>query len=140
MADPSYELSLAMLSRLKGDAEVAALVPPAKIFSDDAPPDAEPDFVVIGDTDAHQENAVCVDGQGIFVTIHIWSWGSGEAKGTVRARKICQAVRTALHDRDLALTTNRLVSVEHRRTQVFKDRDGIKNHGVMEFWASVEAV
>ena len=138
MADPSYELLLGVLGRLKAASAVTALVPATSIYPDTAPTVATAPYVVIGDTNAFREDATCVTAQGIFLTLHVWSWGSGEASGTAQARKICDAVATALHDYPISLSSNQLVSLEHRRTEVFKDVDGVKNHGVIEMWASVE--
>ncbi|WMT90986.1 DUF3168 domain-containing protein [Pelagibacterium sp. H642] len=138
MADQSFDLMFAMLTAMRADAGISALVPAGHIFADSVPPDTEPPYVVIGDTDAHREDATCVSAQGIFVTLHVWSWGSGDAYNTTQARRICDAVYSALHDRSLPLASNHLVTIEHRRTRVFKDADGIKNHGVIEFWAGVE--
>lgn len=139
MEDPSYELLLAVLAALKASPEVTAIVPAGSIYPDDAPADAVPPYIVTGDSDAHQEDASCVSAQGVFLTLHVWSWGANEASNSTQARRIGNAVKRTLHDKALPLNTNKLVSIEHRRTQIFKDRDGIKNHGIMEFWASVEA-
>lgn len=138
MADQSYELLFAMLGKMRNDAGVLSHVPASNIFADNAPPVTSPPYIVIGDSDAHREDATCVSAQGIYVTLHVWSWGSGSASGTVQARRICDAIVQAIHDQPLVMTTNRAVTVEHRRTQVFKDADGIKNHGILEFWASAE--
>ena len=139
MTDQSYELMQAMLNAAKADIAVTALVPAASIYADDAPPDATPPYIVFGDSDARRADVTCLASQGIFVTVHVWSWGALEASGTVQARKISAALSSALHDAALVLDGGRLITVEHRRTRVFKDADGVKNHGVIEFWASVEA-
>lgn len=138
MADPSLELVTAILARLRSSPAVTAIVPSASIYPDAAESGAKPPYIVLSDTNLFREDATCVDAQGIFLTIQVWSWGSGEASGAAQARKICDAIIGALHDYPLALASNRLVTLEHRQTQVFKDVDGVKNRGVLEFWASVE--
>ncbi|TWA16005.1 uncharacterized protein DUF3168 [Sinorhizobium medicae] len=44
----------------------------------------------------------------------------------------------SLHLAQLTLATNRLISIMHRQTRVFRDPDGLTSHAVIDFVANVE--
>ncbi|MCW5722138.1 MAG: DUF3168 domain-containing protein [Devosia sp.] len=138
--DPTYELQLAALDRLRVMAELVAFVD-NRIFDrvpeDDANAIRSP-YVSLGPTSAAPADYDCVDGLEITFQIDVWSWGAGEAYGSVEARKIAHVIRTALHKADLPLTVNALVTLRHVLTRVIREPDGIINHAAIQFMAEVE--
>lgn len=143
--DPTYDLLQAVMAKLRATTAVTALVG-SKIF-DRVPekqtvtgpvPDVASPYVSFDYTDAVADDAVCVTGEEIIFQIDAWSWGAGEAYSSVEVRKIAWAIRNALHNVDLTLTANTLITLSHERTRIQRARDGITNHASIRFVGSVE--
>lgn len=144
MADlaPDYELLAAVVTRLKADAAVSALVG-TKVY-DRVPqkPNGQADvaspYLSLGPSTEVPDDADCIDGVEVTFQIDAWSWGAGEAFGSAQVRKIARAVRRSLHDAEINLTTNALVTLRHELTRVMRDPDGVTNHAAMQFTAVIE--
>jgi hypothetical protein len=143
--EPIYELRLAALNRLRQVAALTAIVG-TKIY-DRVPErqaggvlvaDVTSPYISMGPTTAISEDADCIDGLEVTFQIDAWSWGSGLAYGSVQASQIAGEVRKALHDVDLELSVNALVSIRHEMTRILRESDGITNHAVIQFTAVVE--
>jgi hypothetical protein len=143
--EPIYELRLAALNKLRQVAALTAIVG-TKIY-DRVPErqaggvlvaDVTSPYISMGPTTAISEDADCIDGLEVTFQIDAWSWGSGLAYGSVQASQIAGEVRKALHDVDLELSVNALVSIRHERTRILRESDGITNPGVIQFTAVVE--
>jgi hypothetical protein len=143
--EPIYELRLAALNKLRQVAALTAIVG-TKIY-DRVPErqaggvlvaDVTSPYISMGPTTAISEDADCIDGLEVTFQIDAWSWGSGLAYGSVQASQIAGEVRKALHDVDLELSVNALVSIRHEMTRILRESDGITNHAVIQFTAVVE--
>ncbi|MGB3486675.1 MAG: DUF3168 domain-containing protein [Xanthobacteraceae bacterium] len=132
MTSPSLELQGVIVSRLKADTAVRAVV--ADRVYDNVPKDAGFPRVTLGATDEISDDADCIEGLAISFQVDCWS----QAVGFPQVRQISDAVRRSLHDADLALMNNALVSLTHRQTRVFRDPDGLTSHAAMTFDAFVE--
>lgn len=132
MASADLELQEAIYSRLVADPALSALVG-SRIY-DKPEDDATYPYVTIGEADAQRDDATCVNGQRIYLTLHAWSTYSG---GFKEVKPIAAAVVDALHLDPLALTTFRLSSIVHRTTRTFRDPDWITSHAAIEFVARV---
>lgn len=133
MASPDLELQGAIVARLKSYAPLTALVG-QKIY-DRPPADAKEPYVDIGEAQSLRRDAECADAQEIYLTLHAWSVYPG---GFMEVKQIADAIVAALHQYDMTLPTNRLISISHRQTRVFEDGDGITSHAVIEFVAFTE--
>lgn len=141
---PDVELLRAVLDRLRGDRRMIELVGEA-IF-DRAPekqaglPALPLDYVTVGPTDSVPNDFDCVDGQDITVQLDAWSSGPGEAYGSAKVRKIADAMRRSLHQRELQLPLgdNALVTITHTLTRILRDPDGVTSHAAVQFTATVE--
>lgn len=137
MASPSLELQGAVVTRLKGDATLAALIGP-RVY-DHVPRGsggavtADFPFVGIADSDDLQADATCVTGYEITMNLDVWS----RKPGFVEAKQIAHAVVKSLHDWDAPLPTNTVITLQHRQTRMFRDPDGLTSHGVVELVALV---
>lgn len=143
--EPTYELQLAALSKLRAWTALTALVGakiydrvPEKLSGGVSVADVTSPYVSFGPVTATSDDADCIDGLQITFQIDAWSWGAGEAFGSVQVRKIIGEIRKALHNAELVLTTNALVSLTHEMTSILRDPDGVTNHGVIQFTAIVE--
>ncbi|MDW9781815.1 DUF3168 domain-containing protein [Sinorhizobium meliloti] len=135
--DPTFELTAAVISRLKADAAVSSFVG-ARIY--DRPPDGtiSPPYISLGPSDALTDDAECIDGVEVTMQIDCWSWGSDGAFGSAEVRKIAGAVRAALHEADLNLPNNALASIRHRITRYQRESDNTTNRAIISMTATVE--
>lgn len=132
MSDASLELQGAIVAALKSSPAVAALVGP-RVF-DRVPSDAAFPYILLGPDQVLSDGAECIDAVEISLQVDAWS----RAVGFPEVKQIAGAVRTALHQADLALPAAALLSLEHRQTRTIRDPDGITSHAVVEFTALVE--
>ncbi|RVO85671.1 DUF3168 domain-containing protein [Sinorhizobium meliloti] len=135
MASPELELQGAIVSRLKADVGLLALI--NGVY--DQPPDTafatpKESYVTIGEAQFLRDDATCVSGGEVYLTMHAWS----RKVGYPVAKQIADAVAESLHLAPLTLATNRLISIMHRQTRVFRDTDGLTSHAVIDFVANVE--
>lgn len=140
--DASYELMLAAIDALRADPAVAGFV--SERIYDRAPeqqtgaPDLPYPYITLGPGVSVPDDYDCLDGEGVTLQFDIWSSGGGTAFGSVECRKICGAVKRVLHDSELVLTVNALVSLQWEMTRVLDDPDPAINHGVVQFTATIE--
>lgn len=132
MASAKLELQGAIVSRLKSDAAVKALVS-GRVY-DQAPTPVSYPYFTVGEAQVLRDDATCISGSQIFLTMHAWS----RASGFPEVEKIADAVVDALHLASLTLATNRLISLMHRQTRTFRDPDGLTSHAVIECVAYTE--
>lgn len=138
MASAEYELQAAIVPRLKADPPLTALI--AGRVYDQPPTDSAGNPVVtypyltIGEAQTLRDDATCVSGGRVFLTMHAWSI----AVGFQEVRRVADAVADSLHQAPIMLATNHLISISHRQTRVFRDADGLTSHAVIEFVAYVE--
>ncbi|RYH00306.1 MAG: DUF3168 domain-containing protein [Alphaproteobacteria bacterium] len=125
------ELQGAINTRLRDDAQLTALV--NKRVYDLVPSSAEYPYIAIGETQSIQDDATCITGEKVYLTLHAWS----DEVGFPEVKRIASAVKDSLHLAPIELPTYRLVSLLHRQTRTLRDRDGITSHAVIELLASV---
>ena len=132
-ADPDLELQGLIITRLKADAAVIALV--GNRVYDSVPQGAPFPYISYGPSNVIEEDATCINGATHYLQVDGWS----RAPGFPEAKKIAGAVRDCLHDVEgLTLTDNALVMLEHYQTQIMRDPDGLTSHAVITLQAYVE--
>lgn len=135
MASPSWELQVAIVTRLKADATLTALIDD-RVY-DYVPRDpngtmtAKFPFVGIADSDDLQDDATCVTGYEITMNLDVWS----QKPGFVEAKQIAHAVVKSLHNWDAPLLAHKVITFQHRQTRIFRDSDGLTSHGIVELVA-----
>lgn len=131
MHDPSHALQKALVARLKSAVPLVA----SRVF-DHAPQSVTFPYIGIGDTQAIEDGAECIDGADVTITIHIWS----REVGAVEARKIADQVAAALTDwePDLSADGFAFASGMVRSSRVMADPDGLTTHGILTFEALTE--
>lgn len=140
--DASYELILAAINQLRVTPAVTALVG-ARIYDrvpekTDGTPNVAFPYISMGPSTSIPDDFDCMDGEEITIQFDVWTSGSGEAFGSVQCRKITGAMKRALHDVDLTLPVNALVTLQHEITRVLRDPNPAITHGVIQFTATVE--
>jgi hypothetical protein len=136
MANSELEIQGAIVARLKADPAVTALVN-GRIY--DAPAaNATFPYVSIGPVDSVDDDADCITGLIVAQQIDCWSRYAGG--GTVEVKKMADAVRAALHNRegDMPLSTNGMAYFQHRNSRIVRDPDGLTSHGILAFEAAIE--
>lgn len=91
-------------------------------------------FVGWAADDALTEDIDCVDGLTVTFDVDCWS----REPGFPEVRRLAHAVRAALHNAELALSDNAIVSIRHDQTRTFRDPDGLTSHAVLTFEAILE--
>ncbi len=134
MSDPSLEMQGAMFTVLHSDAAVSSFV--ARRIYDRVPETTTFPYLQFGSFQTLDDGAECIDATEVFATIHVWS----RTVGQVEAKRIASAVRAALHDKPLALSSFRVVDLRHRSTVMTADPDGESTHGVITFRALIDLI
>lgn len=132
MTSPTLELQGAIVTRLKAHSAVTTLI--AQRVYDEVPPNAAFPYVSFGPSDEISDDAECINGFEVTMQLDAWS----RAVGFPECRQIADAVRQALHNYEFNLSSNALVTFEHRITRMFRDPDGKTSHAAMTFSAIVE--
>jgi Protein of unknown function (DUF3168) len=138
MASPELELQAAVNARLRADATLTTLI--NKRVYDQVPTDANGavtatfPHVTMGEAQLVRDDATCISGGQVYLTLHAWS----RAVGFPEVKRVAHAVQESLHLAPIELPTNRLVSIMHRQTRTFRDPDGLTSHAVIEFVANTE--
>ena len=140
--DASYELILGAINKLRATTAVTAMVG-AKIYDrvpekTDGTPNVTFPYISMGPSTSIPDDFDCMKGEEITLQFDVWSSGAGEAFGSVGCRKITSAIKRALHDVDLSLPTNALVTFQHEITRILRDPNPAITHGVIQFTATVE--
>ncbi len=135
---PELELQGLIVPRLKADATLASIIGDRVYDHVPRSPTGEVTagfpFVAISRWQEIPDDADCIDGAVIDITIDAWS----RAVGIVEVHRISAAVKKSLDDADVSLSENALVSIEHIGTRTMPDPDGLTSHAVIEFRATVE--
>ncbi|WP_312405229.1 DUF3168 domain-containing protein [Rhizobium sp.] len=125
------ELQGAINTRLRADVPLTALI--NKRVYDQPPTPVTFPYVTMGEAQSIQDDATCVTGEKVYLTLHAWS----QAVGYPEVKRIAAAVKDCLHLAPLTLPSYRLVSILYRQARVFRDADGLTSHAVIELVASV---
>lgn len=128
------ELQQQLYDTLTADQVVAALVDGVYDHVPAEPFGVRSAYISFGASDGSDDGADCIDGSRHTFQIDVWS----RAVGKVGCRRIVDAVRRALHERNLALTENVLVEMRVELWRVLPDPDGLTTHGVVQVTARVE--
>lgn len=133
MTSPSLEIQGAILSVLRSDSAVVAII--GQRSYDSVPPTPVFPYTSFGPSDETSDDADCITGFEISFQIDCWS----RKPGYPEVRALADAVRKAIHGQEFDLTVNKLVLFEHRQTRFLRDSDGLTSHAAMTFTAFVEA-
>ena len=91
-------------------------------------------YISFGSTDVISDDAECIVGGTHTFQIDCWS----RAVGRVACKQIVDAVKNALHEKDVELADNALVEMRVDFRQVMDDPDGLTTHGVVAVTAMIE--
>lgn len=130
----SAELQDALLVVLKANTAVMALVDGVH---DNVPKDAfgaKKSYLSFGPSDVTEDGADCIASGEHTFQIDCWS----RAVGQYACRLLVDAVKTALHERQLTLASHQLVDLRVNFRRVFTDPDPLTTHGVVMVTALID--
>lgn len=102
---------------------------------DAAPADPVFPFATLGEVRSTAQDAAGAAALEHVVSLHVWSRHGGRAE----ALDAIAALRSALHDRPIAIAGRRLVLLLAVFADVFRARDGRTVHGVLRLRALTES-
>lgn len=102
------DLKAAMISTLSSDAAVTGIVG-ARIYEYAQTGEASYPFLQIGDGHEIDDSTECIKASDAFFDVHAWS--RPDIPSTTEVMRLASAVRSALHNVDLTLVSNRLVDI-----------------------------
>jgi hypothetical protein len=130
----SLEIQKAIVALLATSAQLKALIgDPPRIF-DSVPHDPTFPYVTMGDAQELVDSADQIEGQELFLDLHVWS----RAKGKVEAKQIAALLRGLLIDPNFAFAQGAFVFGEVTDVRHLTDPDGLTAHTVLTFQALTE--
>ncbi|HEY4309485.1 MAG TPA: DUF3168 domain-containing protein [Pirellulales bacterium] len=135
MNGPDYELQVAAVTALLADAALTALIG-TRLYQNVPANPAFP-YVTIGESQNVPDDAECIDGSEIFLTLHVWTRQNGIDFGP--NKKIVAALDAVLNNAVLTLAGGyRCVEIKRDGARFFVDPDNVTVHGVASYRAMVD--
>ena len=140
--DASAEIIRAAMDRLRATSAVTTYVG-TRIYDrvpedQNGVPSVDFPYVSLGPTTIIPDDADCVSGEEITFQFDVWTSGPGDAFASYQCRQITGAIKRALHEIEIALASNALVSLRHELTRILDDPNPAISHGAIQFTAIVE--
>ncbi|RVN04651.1 DUF3168 domain-containing protein [Sinorhizobium meliloti] len=130
----SAELQKLIFDTLKADAAVMAIANGVYDRVPSSPYGTRTAYISFGPSDVVDDGADCIDAGIYTFQVDVWSI----AVGQVECKRLVDAIKDALHERDLQLTENALAEIRVDFRRILKDPDGLTTHGVVTVTASIE--
>jgi len=134
MSDPSLELQIALVARLKTPDMLPVAV--GNRVYDKVPLNATYPYISLGDGQVVPDKADCIDGSEVFVQVDVWSRGINYEE----AKTIGKAVVAALDDHEDTISVEgfSVIVFELQSVQYLRDPDGLTRHGAITFRALIQ--
>jgi hypothetical protein len=129
----SWALQRSIYQALASSSPLTALLGGARIY-DDAPQSAPYPFITMGQSVMRDWSTGTEDGAEHELTLHVWS----RAGGRKEVQALMEAIKTALHDKPLALEDHHLINLRHVFSDARLDPDGDTFHGIVRYRAVTE--
>jgi hypothetical protein len=129
----SQELQRVIYERLVADAGVHAVVED-RIY-DNRPAAANFPCVTFGPSDSIEDDAECITGAVETLQIDCWARENGRI---APVKPVVDAVKKALHLKEIDLVAGSAVEVRVTMTRAFMDPDGLTAHGVVMVQVIIE--
>lgn len=134
MIGPETALHRALYEALADDAALTALIGPHAIHDRLIERAARP-YLVFGPMTTNDWSTASETGFEHVFEIIAWS----DAEGRREVQAIAEAVRTRLHEKDLALEAGTLVNLRCERVHIARERRSRRHRAVLAFRAVTEA-
>ena len=135
MTISQHALQQSLFAALSSDAGLLGLLGEPRIY--DVPPQP-PSFphVTFGHSVVRDGDLDASPTDEHLVTLHVWS----RTPGRRETHAIIGAIRSALHDRPLALDGHRLINLRHEFSEARRDVDGETMRGLVRLRAVTERI
>lgn len=142
--DPTFEIIKEAIALMKADSAVTSFVG-ERIYDrvpekQDGTPNVKSPYISLGATTFLSEDFDCIDAGIINLQWNCWSWGDGEEYSSALVRKLAFAVRKCLHKKEINLTDNGFVSIDHQLTAYNRARDGVTHQASLTFEVLVDVI
>jgi hypothetical protein len=134
MTAPALDVQDLVIKTLRNDAGVVALVGGVYDTVPANPWGALEGYISLGPCDMVPDDPDCIEGETHTVQVDVWS----RKVGQVECKKICAAVKAALHLQPLEIINNAFCECELTLQQIMRDPDGLTMHGAMQFRITIE--
>lgn len=131
----AFDIQKAFFVKLRADSTLDSLLARAlddnskPAVYDDVPEYAPFPYVTVGDlTELEWDTDDSTGREGTY-TFHVWS----RYRGRMEVKKILDAIKASLHNQSLTVSGELVVLVLFEFVTIFKDPDGITQHGVTRF-------
>lgn len=133
--DPSWALQVAVFSRLSVDAELATFVSD-RIYQDVAAYiDWPGPYVVISEAQCLPDEADCIEGSEVFLTLDAYSQDGGWEE----VKTIAEIIKQLLKDESLLSLSDHVLKIISRDNCVFRmESDNVTRRAIMTFRANTE--
>ena len=118
MSSAAWDLQQAVHATLAANADILALLGSPRIY-DHVPQRAAFPYLALAGFAARDWATGTEPGTEIIFTVNTWSRGAGHKE----AHHLAEAVRAALHDAPLSLTSHALVNLRHESSETHRQRD-----------------
>lgn len=126
-------LQKSLVSRLKGDTALNAMVPPENIYDRHALPAPSPS-IILGESQAIEEGDIARKVERIFFTMHVWK----RELGLRGVKEIAGAIRTAVNrERFAPVDGYHIGDCRVSQMRYLRDPDNETSHGVVTIEALV---
>lgn len=129
MSEATLAAQRIMVTTLRADPAVTALVPAANIFDRSARPEIFP-CIIVGEAYAVGADNDCGEMSEVYCEAHVWT----RENGLSACKTIAGAVRRAMKGIDRVHDGFR-TSFNFESARYLRDPDGLHSHGVVEFMA-----
>ncbi len=133
MSSSAHALQTAIFSTLAADTSLTALLGAPRIY-DQVPQPATYPYVTFGQSTVRDADTSSAAADEHIVTLHVWS----QARGRQETHRLIDAIRSALHDKVLALAGHSLINIRHDFSEARRDPDGDTLHGIVRLRAVTE--
>lgn len=131
---PTRELWKVIKAVLEADTTIMGL---ASAVYDKVPPSpwgAKNTYISRGPAFSNDDGSDCIDGVEINLQIDVWS----KANNTWTTDDIVEAIRLAIHEKELNFVDNALAFVRVELTRIMDDPNPLVTHGIVNVVAAVE--
>lgn len=136
MPSASQALQATIYEALSTDAAVLAALGGAARIYDHVPRKVEYPYVTFAQTAVRDWSTGSEQGDEHMITLHVWSLAAGRTE----VHEIIAALRAVLHDRDLQVSGHRLINLRYDFSEIRREPDGERFHGIVRLRAVTEPV
>lgn len=132
MSFSSWEVQKSVYAALIANSNLTSLLASGSASVVDSPKQgAALPYIDLGEVETRDASTKSYVGDEVYMTIHVWS----DYRGKKEISDIFKQIKTSLNRQELVVSENQLVDITFENSRVFRDADGVTQHGVIQFQA-----